>query len=123
MKILSFLRSNPGLNYVCLLHGINQTEVEFQNGMELFKNDWEIGKTLITYLRLAPDRIVSQDKILDSDLVDDTAKRFINSPDNALAELQKLYNGYDKLTDNNLIDISMWAAYFGDPEFAMTDLR
>ncbi|MBW2567579.1 MAG: hypothetical protein JRE24_12070 [Deltaproteobacteria bacterium] len=91
--------------------------------MELF-GDQLIGVGwIITYTRLGADDPVSRDEILDSDLIDDTAKEHLESPEEGLAELRRIYNDYDNLTNANFTDMSMWAAYFGDPEFAIDALE
>ena len=40
-------------------------------------------------------------------------------PEEGLAELRRMYTGSETLSSSENLYISLWAAYFGDPEFAM----
>jgi len=47
------------------------------------------------------------------------AKEHIESPRDGLVEFRRLYNNEDDLTSRELYEIAIWAAYFGDQEFAL----
>jgi hypothetical protein len=46
-------------------------------------------------------------------------KKNIYSPEKGLTELLRFYNDNENLSSSNLMGIAIWAAYFGDPEFAL----
>jgi hypothetical protein len=71
----------------------------------------------ITYSRVFANNIVSRNSIKYSDLVCDTAKEFLDSPPEALEALHRIFT--KNLSSAQFMYLSAWAAYFGDPEFAM----
>jgi adenylate cyclase len=73
----------------------------------------------ITEVRLGSGDILSRDEIVSSNLIHSTGREYLDSPEEGLAELSRLYHNDDKLSNVDLSYISMWAAYFGDHEFAL----
>lgn len=102
-----------------LLGNTQRAEEEFDRGRELFGEKWHWGNYFITLLRLGTGGAVSGDDILISDPICDYAKGHLESPEEALRELRLFYTDYDNQDTGRLPEIAMWAAYFGDREFAM----
>jgi hypothetical protein len=101
---------------------MQQAEEMYKRGKELFGEQWIYGNLYISMARLGTGRVVSRDRIVYSDPIWDAAKVHLDSPENGLAELRRLYAD-DGLSSSNLIQIADWAAYFGDPEFTMDALE
>ncbi len=72
----------------------------------------------ITLIRLGTQKKLSPDDIIYSDPVFDLARKYVDSPQQALAGLHRLYAS-EKINVYYLNFIAMWAAYFGDSEFAI----
>jgi len=72
----------------------------------------------IAEIRLGTKNKLSRDDIVYSDPIYNSAKKYLDSPEKALSELRQLYADKD-ISFFDLREISMWAAYFGDPEFSM----
>lgn len=104
------------------LGNMRQAEEEYELGKKLFGEQWMYGNLFITMARLGTGHIVSRDRIVYSDPIWDAVKEHLDSPENGLAELRRLYTG-DGLSSSNIIQIADWAAYFGDLEFAMDALE
>lgn len=94
---------------------MKQVEEEYERGKALLGDHW----TDITELRLGLKNNVSRDEITQSDPIFTAAKKNLDSPEQGLAELRRLYTNRKNLTVFNLMMIALWAAYFGDPEFSM----
>jgi TolB-like protein len=73
----------------------------------------------ITEVRLGSGDVLSRDEIISSNLIHQKGKGYLDSPEDGLAELSRTYHNDDKLSNLALSYISMWAAYLGDPEFAL----
>jgi len=116
------VRSNYFLSFV-YLDDIKRAEKEYKRGKDLFGDQWSFGNLYITGLRLGKGGVVSPDAIVFSDSIFDAAKEHLNSPEEGLAELRRIYSNNGNLTSAKFIEISVWAAYFGDPEFAMDALK
>ncbi len=80
---------------------------------------------VVGYSRLMGEDEVSTVQTLEayrkviSDLIEQFRGRVVDSPEDGLAELNRTYHNDDKLSNYDLSLISMWAAYFGDHEFAL----
>jgi len=85
----------------------------------LFGDRWDWGDRFITIVRLGAGQVISRDKIVYSNPIFNVAKKYLDSPKEGVAELQRIYAIDSNLTIDNLRDISIWAAYFGDLDFAM----
>ena len=62
---------------------------------------------------------MSSDEIEYSTPIFDAAKEYLDSPKEGLNKLRQLYSDENNLSEIDITDISILAAYFGDPEFAM----
>ena len=62
---------------------------------------------------------MSRDEIEYSSPIFNAAKEYLDSPKEGLAKLHQLYNDDNNLSERDIADISILAAYFGDPDFAM----
>jgi len=102
-----------------ILGDTQRAEEEYDRGRALFGDDWFWGPLFLTILRLGTKGVVSRDEIVYSDLIFDAAKEHLDSPEEGLAELRLFYSEDSNLSENDITNISLWAAYFGDPEFAM----
>jgi len=73
----------------------------------------------IGLLRLNFGEAFTGDDIISDNVIDIAAKDYIDYPKEGIAVLHRFYIDENNLTHDNLMEISLWAAYFGDPEFAM----
>jgi TolB-like protein len=106
-----------------LLSDTQRAEEEYDRGRALFGDHWFWGDLFLTILRLGTKDVVSRDEIVHSNLIFDAAKEHLDSPEEGLAELRLLYSDDSNLSENDITNISLWAAYFGDPEFAMNAME
>jgi len=127
-EILEELRRDDPLNldfrmeYVAtlgLLRDSQGVENENERCKALFEDVWNARSWGITYHRLGTGDPVYRDEIEYSSLVFDAAKEYLDSPKEGLSILRQLYSDENNLSEVNITDISVLAAYFGDPEFAM----
>jgi TolB-like protein/class 3 adenylate cyclase len=102
-----------------LLGDTQRAEEEYDHGRALFGDHWLWGDFWLTLARLGTKNVVSCDEIIFPDPIHDAAKEYLDSPKEGLAELHRLYSSDSNLSENEITNTSVWAAYFGDPEFAM----
>lgn len=107
------------LNNFGILGDMLRAEKEYDRGKMLFGDQWLWGDVSITFLRLATSDIGNSNDVLYSDQFFDMAKEYLNSPQIGVEELRRLYASNSNLSTFNLMEISWWAAHFGDPEFAL----
>jgi hypothetical protein len=72
-------------------------------------------------VRLGAKEVLSIDKIPEV-LVNPiwaVGREHLESPEEGLAELRRLFSSKDNLDTHSLSLMACWAGYFGDPEFAM----
>jgi adenylate cyclase len=104
---------------------LTQAEREYQRGKAIFgsKNQWIYGDLNITILRLGSGKVLSISDIPELperfDPVWSIGRKNIMSPKEGLAELHDLFINDNKLNSMHLIIMSCFAAYFGDPGFAL----
>jgi hypothetical protein len=103
----------------CLLDDVQQAEEKYKRGKEILGGPWELGDTFITLLRLSAKEDFSRDDIVYSDTIVDAVKEHLDSPEEGLEKLRRIYSSDDNLSSGETLCISCWAAYFGDIEFAM----
>ena len=101
------------------LGDMERAEEEYARGRSLFGDQWDMGNEVITLLRLGFGDAISRDDVVYSTLIFNAAKEHLDSPKEGLSELHTLYSDYNKLNERDITDISILAAYFRDPEFAM----
>ena len=105
-----------------LFGDVQRAEEEYERGRELFGDQWLWGNIFITIIRLGIDHPISRDEIIFSAPIYDAAKEHLDSPREGLTELHRLYKN-DNLTSRDFLEISIWAAYFGDPEFSIESME
>jgi TolB-like protein len=95
-------------------------EEENKLAKELFKDDWK-GDLIMFSLRLSRGEIVPKNELPNEASAEFNAMGVdLASPEKSLAVYRKLYTDMgDKLPIMGLVGISLFAAYFGDPEFTM----
>jgi TolB-like protein len=97
---------------------IPRAEDEYERRKAAFGDNLWL-KFCITAVRIGSGNAVTNDKVANSDPIYDAAIVHIDSPEDGLEELCRIYSDHDNLSIYNLVNISIWAAYFGDVEFAM----
>jgi tetratricopeptide (TPR) repeat protein len=102
-----------------LLGDMQGVENENERCKALFGDEWKALDMGSAYYRLGTGDPVSRDEIEYSSIIFNTAKEYLDSPKEGLAKLHQLYSDENNLSEIDITDISMWAAYFGDSEFAM----
>ena len=107
------------MHILSLLGDTQRAEEEYEYGNMLFGDDWIRGNREITWIRLGAKDIVSRDDIVASDPISYVAKEYLESPEKGLMELRRLYTDNENLSCLDLTFMAMWAAYFGNPEFAL----
>jgi adenylate cyclase len=131
-EIIEAARRNDPLNKVGravymstlgLIGDVQGAEEEYERGKALFGDDWFWGDRWIIWLRLGAKDVVSRDEIPAVDLIHDVAKKYLESPEEGLAELRRLYISENNLHSGNFACIAEWAAYFDDPEFALNAME
>jgi len=126
--ILEKYRRNDPLNiatraiYVVVLSLIgDKQKIKNENELckGLFGDLWKLRSYGMAYYLLSTGDPVSRHEIEYSSLIFDAAKEYLDSPREGLAKLHQLYSDENNLSGRDITDISLLAAYFGDPEFAM----
>jgi adenylate cyclase len=102
-----------------LLGDVQQADEKYDHGRALFGDHWFWGDHFITLIRLGAKDVVHHGDIVESNVINDMAKEHLDSPKEGIAKLHQLYSDRNKLSESEITNISIWAAYFGDPEFAL----
>jgi adenylate cyclase len=111
------INRNTYIRSLALLGNTQQAEEEYKRIRALVgQSHWD--DMAITEVRLGTGNMLSRADIVYSDPINDVAKDHLASPKEGLADLHGLYAENDR-TCWELMSISMWAAYFGDVEFAL----
>jgi TolB-like protein len=106
-----------------LLGDTQGVENENERCKALFGDMWKFRSFGIAYHRLSTGDPVSSDEIEYSGSIFNAVKEHLDSPRDGLAKLRHLYNDESNLSERDITDISILAAYFGDPEFAMDTME
>lgn len=104
---------------------MEQAEDEYERGRALFGQDWFYGDFNMSWLRLGTGA-VSIEEIPEIPMFGPVwamGRSYIDSPEEGLAELQRLYDDEDDLSSNKFLIIACWAAYFGDPDLALNAME
>ena len=126
LELLEAARRNDPLNHrvstwyffiLGLLGDMRRAEEEYEHSNA--SSPHQYASDFITRLRLGTGNVVSRDEIVYSTPTFNAAKEYLDSPKEGLAELHKLYSDENNLSEADITDIMIWAACFGDPEFAM----
>jgi hypothetical protein len=104
---------------LALLRDTQGVEDENERCKVLFGDEWKTASHGIAFHRLGTGDPVSSDEIEYSNPIFDAAKVYLDSPKEGLATLHQLYSDENNLSEVDITNISILAAYFGDPEFAM----
>ena len=122
----SQLRSSYMYN-LGLLGDIQGAQKEYERGKAIFGEQWTLGDFFMTVIRLGAKDVFSINDIPEVPIFDPIwaiARGHIQLPEKGLAELRRLFYADDNnLTGNDIIMIWLWAAYFGDPEFALNAME
>jgi tetratricopeptide (TPR) repeat protein len=100
-----------------------RVEEEYERANLLFGDRFASDNPAITDVRLGTRNNISRDDILFSDPICDAMKEHLESPKEGLAELRRFNIHDNNLTVVNLLNIVLWATYFGDPEYAIDVLE
>ena len=101
------------------LSDLQQVEETYKLGKSEFEDQRLIGNLYINLARLEKKDFVSPDQIVYSSPVYDLAKEYIDSSEEGLTELKRIYYKIEYQNSAYFSEISTWAAYFGNTEFAM----
>jgi adenylate cyclase len=107
-------------NTYVLLGDRQRAEEEYQRRNKLLLkgySDWH--DNAITQVRLGSGDVLSKDEIVSSDPIHIIVKEYLDSPEEGLVQLRRIYSNDDNLSHMDLLLIFLWAGYFGDPELAM----
>jgi adenylate cyclase len=127
-EIIEKLRRNDPLNQIVrltyvktlgLLRDTQGVENENERCKALFGDEWKAVSWGMTYHRLGTGEPLSRDEIEYSTPVFDAAKQYLDLTKEGLAKLHQLYSDENNLSERDITNISILAAYFGDPEFAL----
>jgi TolB-like protein len=99
-----------------------QVEKEWNRAITLFGNEGT-DPILITMARIGSGKVESSQAILIPGPIHGSAKKHLDSPKDGLAELRRFYKDVNYQDAGNTSAIMIWAAYFGDPDFAMDQLE
>jgi len=108
------------------LGDMDRAEEEYERGKAIFEDQWIYGDIDITMLRLGAKDVLSINEIPEVPIFDPIwaiVREHIESPEEGLAELRRLYSSDDNLSSANFFIMACFAAYFGDPEFALNAME
>jgi len=109
-----------------LLGDIQGAEKENEHGKAIFGDQWVLGDLIITLVRLGAKDVLSINEIPEIPEFGSIwamGREHIESPEEGLTELRRIYTDNDNLGAREIVEISMFAAYFGDPEFALNAME
>jgi len=99
-------------------------EEEYERGMALLGDNWKVGGYgHITMVRLGSGDILSSDDIISPDHIYVMAKEHLESPKEGLEGLRRFTTNEHNISSGDLASIALWAAYFGDSNFAMDNME
>ena len=132
-ELLEKMRQNDPLNQLIVswyysVYGIldarQRAEDEYQSrNKSLLKgySDWHDHN--ITAVRLGSGDVISRDEIVSNNPINITLKDYLESPEDGLMEMRRIYSNDEKLSLFDLTMIAVWASYFGKPELAMDVIK
>jgi len=130
-EFLKTMRKKDPLNQPVRLHymisllllGDRQGAIdEFERGRKLFGDEW-IGNPWRAIISLGPGAEVSSADVSYPGLVNDAVRDHIDSQEKGLEVLHRIYANDIALIFADLGEISVWASYFGNPDFALDALE
>ncbi len=99
-----------------------RAEKEYEHGRAIFGDQWDWGHGFITFARLGVKDDLSINEIPELPRFDpiwSIAREHIEAKQEGLSELHRIYSSNENLSAMDLQNIPIFAAYFGDPEFAL----
>jgi tetratricopeptide (TPR) repeat protein len=105
-----------------LLGDIQGAEKEYEHGKAIFGDQWSLGDYYISVLRLGTKDDLSISEICEVPMYNPIwaiGRENIESPEEGLIELHRLYSNNDNLSGYEIENITLWAVYFGDYEFTL----
>ncbi|MBN1833064.1 MAG: hypothetical protein JW896_13235, partial [Deltaproteobacteria bacterium] len=126
-ELLEEMRQNDPTSQVIggwyyLIYGFfgdrQRAEEEYQRRNLSIKDYSSWHDDAITDVRIRSGDVLSRDEIVSSNPIRNIGKEYLESPEDGLVELRRIYRSDDKLSIEDLGLIAIWAAYFGDMEFA-----
>jgi adenylate cyclase len=111
---------------LALIGDMQRAEEEHKRGKAIFGDNWSLSDSYLTFIRFGAKDYFSINDISESlraDPISTILKEHIESPEEGLTELRRLYSGDDSLSRSNFVSIAFFAAYFGDTELAMNALE
>jgi adenylate cyclase len=115
--------SNMVLNYYISALGIlgDTQRAENENGyyQSFFGDSWKSKSYGITFLRLGKGYPLPKDEIAYSSPIFDAVREYFDNPKEALNKLHQIYTDDNALSERDITDISILAAYLSDTDFAM----
>jgi len=128
-ELLERMRRNDPFNQIIvsnyyviymLLGDRQRAEEEYQRrNKSLLKGYTDWHDDAITEVRLYSGDALSRNEIVSSDPVHIAIKEYLDSPEEGLMELRRIYSSDDNLSFHDLLKIASWSRYFGYSEFAM----
>jgi adenylate cyclase len=128
-ELLEQMRQNDPLNQLITswyytVYGIlddrQRAEDEYQSrNKSLLKgySDWHDDN--ITAVRLGSGDTVSRDEVVSSNPINTKLRDYLESPEEAVMELRRIYSSDERLSLFDLDMITVWASYFDEPGLAM----
>jgi adenylate cyclase len=117
------LNQNVRANYIRTFGHLGDYERfddEYEHANELLKGKWSpLGLMNLWLVGLGDYDSISRDKMVWSHPICDIGREHLDSPEEGLAEMRRIYAENKNLSSSENIYVSLWAAYFGDPELAM----
>jgi len=103
-----------------ILGDYKRFDEEYERANKLLKDEWAPINLMNMWLAgLGAYDSTSRDKMVWSHPISDIGKKHLNSPKEGLTEMRRIYTENKNLSSSENIYISLWAAYFGDSEFAL----
>jgi adenylate cyclase len=103
-----------------ILGDYKRFDEEYELANKLLKDRWaQINIMNMWLVGLGDYDSISRDKMIWSHPVSDIGKKYVDSPKKGLTEMHRIYTEDKNLSSSENIYVSLWAAYFGDSEFAL----
>ena len=107
-----------------ILGDYKRFDEEYERANKLLKDEWApINLMNMWLVGLGAYDSTSRDKMVWSHPISDIGKKHLDSPKEGLTEMRRIYTENKNLSSSENIYISLWAAYFGDSEFALDALE
>jgi len=111
-------RGNYMITFV-LLGNPQKAEEEFNRCRVLFGDQWGVGNQFVLPISMGGKDAVTSDDIVYPNRIFDVAKANLASPEEAIKNLRRIFDGDQSVSHADCMYIALWAAWFGDSGFAM----